>query len=294
MGDRFDAKYLKDADAMHFIMPFMFPNRCDNQTYFTFQIDLTNIEKYLKKKNKKGIDYKYNPYQCIVAAVLKTITLRSKLSVFIHDRKLYKRNEVSAAFTVKQEFADDGGEVLCFIHSKPEWNIDDVHNELKRQLLKLKNKGYKDESSSVMDKLNSIPKFISRPLVRFVCWLEKKNLIPKGMIETDPYHSSVVLANLGSVGLPDGYHHLTNWGTTSLFVVVGEYGKMPFYENEKVVFKNGVRLGITVDERIADGYYFSKSMKMLKLFLEEPEYLDKPFNEKLTDEVWAKINMRQS
>ena len=77
-------------------------------------------------------------------------------------------------------------------------------------------------------------------------------------------------------------------------MVVGEYGKMPFYENEKVVFKNGVRLGITVDERIADGYYFSKSMKMLKLFLEEPEYLDKPFNEKLTDEVWAKINMRQS
>ena len=53
MGDRFDAKYLKDADAMHFIMPFMFPNRCDNQTYFTFQIDLTNIEKYLKKKNIK-------------------------------------------------------------------------------------------------------------------------------------------------------------------------------------------------------------------------------------------------
>ena len=290
--DRFDAKYLKDCDAMHFIMPFMFPDRCDNQTYFTFQIDLTNLEKYLKKKNKKGIDYKYNVFQCVVTAVLKTITLRSKLSIFIHDRKMYKRNEVSAAFTVKQEFADDGGEVLCFIHSKPEWNIDDVHNELKRQLLKLKSKGYKDESSSVMDKLNSIPKFISRPLVRFVCWLEKKSLIPKSMIETDPYHSSAVLANLGSIGLPEGYHHLTNWGTTSIFVVLGEYGKMSFYENEKVVFKDGIKLGFTVDERIADGYYFSKSMKMLQLFLEEPKYLEQPLNEKLTDTVWEKINKR--
>ena len=290
--DRFDAKYLKDCDAMHFIMPFMFPDRCDNQTYFTFLIDLTNLEKYLKKKNKKGIDYKYNVFQCVVTAVLKTITLRSKLSIFIHDRKMYKRNEVSAAFTVKQEFADDGGEVLCFIHSKPEWNIDDVHNELKRQLLKLKSKGYKDESSSVMDKLNSIPKFISRPLVRFVCWLEKKSLIPKSMIETDPYHSSAVLANLGSIGLPEGYHHLINWGTTSIFVVLGEYGKMPFYEDEKVVLKDGIKLGFTVDERIADGYYFSKSMKMLQLFLEEPKYLEQPLNEKLTDKVWEKINKR--
>ena len=280
--DRFDAKYLKDCDAMHFIMPFMFPDRCDNQTYFTFLIDLTNLEKYLKKKNKKGIDYKYNVFQCVVTAVLKTITLRSKLSIFIHDRKMYKRNEVSAAFTVKQEFADDGGEVLCFIHSKPEWNIDDVHNELKRQLLKLKSKGYKDESSSVMDKLNSIPKFISRPLVRFVCWLEKKSLIPKSMIETDPYHSSAVLANLGSIGLPEGYHHLTNWGTTSIFVVLGEYGKMPFYENEKVVFKDGIKLGFTVDERIADGFYFARSIQMIEYILQHPEMLEEPACKKIT------------
>ena len=292
MGDRFDAKYLKDVDSMHFIMPFMFPNRCDNQTYFTFQIDLTNLNEYIKKKNADNPDYKYNMFQCIVTGVLKIVTLRSKLSIFIHDRKMYKRNEVSAAFTVKQEFADDGGEVLCFIHSKPEWNIDDVHNELKRQLLKLKNKSYVDESTGFMDKFNKLPKFISRPLLRFVCWLEKKSLIPKALIETDPYHSSVVLANLGSIGLPDGYHHLTNWGTTSMFVVIGQSGKMPFFENEQVVFKDGVKLGFTVDERIADGYYFSKSIKMLKLFLEQPELLDLPLNEKLSDELWAKINMK--
>ena len=205
---------------------------------------------------------------------------------------MYKRNEVSAAFTVKQEFLDNGGEVLCFIHAKPEWNIDDVHNELRRQLLKLKDKSYVDESTGFMDKFNQLPKFISRPLVSFVCWLEKHNMIPKALIETDPYHSSVLLANLGSIGLPDGYHHLSNWGTTSIFVVIGQYGRMPFYENDKTVFKDGVKLGITVDERIADGYYFSKSFKMLQLFLENPELLDQPLNEKLSDELWAKINMK--
>lgn len=292
MKDRFDATYLKDLDSMHFIMPFMFPNRCDNQAYFTFQVDLTNLNKFLEKKNKDNPDYKYNMYQCIVTAVLKTITLRSKLSMFIHDRKMYKRNEVSAAFTVKQEFKDDGGEVLAFIHSKPEWTIDDVHDELKRQLLKLKSKGYVDESTGFMDKFNQLPKFISRPILRFVCWLEKKGMIPKALVETDPYHSSVVLANLGSIGLPEGYHHLTNWGTTSMFVVVGQSGRMPFYKDDKIEFRDGVKLGFTIDERIADGYYFSKSIKIMQLLLEEPELLEKPLNEKLTDEQWQMINMK--
>ena len=289
---RFDATYLKDCDSMHFIMPFILPDRCSNQAFFTFQIDLTNLNKFIEKKNAGHPDYKYNMFQCIVTAVLKIITLRSKLSIFIHDKRMYKRNEVSAAFTVKQEFLDDGGEVLCFIHSKPEWTIDDVHNELKRQLLKLKNRNYVDESTGFMDKFNQLPKFISRPLVSLVAWLEKHSLCPKALLETDPYHSSVVLANLGSIGLPDGYHHLTNWGTTSIFVVIGQYGRLPFYENDQVIFKDGVKLGITVDERIADGYYFSKSFKMLKLFLENPELLDRPLNEKLSDELWQKINMK--
>ena len=289
---RTDATYLKDIDGMHFIMPFMLPNRCDNQANFTFQIDLTKLNEYVKKKNESNPDYKYNLFQCVVTAVLKIITLRSKLSIFIHDKRMYKRNEVSAAFTVKQEFKDDGGEVLCFIHSKPEWNIDDVHDELRRQLLKLKDRTYKDESSGFMDKFNALPKFISRPLLDLVCWLEKVNLIPKALIETDPYHSSVVLANLGSIGLPDGYHHLTNWGTTSMFIVIGKAGRMPFYENDKVVFRDGVKLGMTIDERIADGYYFSKSIKMLQLILEEPELLERPLNEKLSDELWERINMK--
>lgn len=289
MRDRFDGKYLKDIDSMHFIMPFMFPNRCDNETFFSFRIDLTKVNEYIREKNAAEPEYRYNLFQCLIAAALKTITLRSKLSIFIHDRKMYKRNEISAAFTVKQEFSDDGGEVLAFIRSRPDWTIDDLHNEIHRQLIKLKDKSYVDESTGVMDKLNRIPKFISRPLVSSICWLEKKGKILPALVETDPYHSTVNFANLGSIGLPGGYHHLTNWGTTSLFIVVGKAGRMPFYENDEVVFKEGVELNMTVDERIADGYYFSKSMKMMQYFLQHPHLLDHPFNEKLDDEVYQNL-----
>ncbi|MBQ8068760.1 MAG: 2-oxo acid dehydrogenase subunit E2 [Solobacterium sp.] len=292
MGDRFDATYLKDVDSMHFIMPFMYPDRCDNQAFFTFKIDLTNLNAYLAKKNADNPEYKYNMFQCVVAAALKTIFLRSKLSIFIHNRKMYRRNEVSAAFTVKQEFADNGGEVLAFLHAKPEWTIDDVHNEIHRQLLKLKTKGYADESTSIIDKLNKAPKWITRPLIGGICRLEKIGLIPPAMVETDPYHSSIVLANLGSIGLPNGYHHLTNWGTTSMFLLIGTIGRLPFYENDSVTFRDGVEIGFTVDERIADGFYFARSIKMLQLFLQQPELLERPMNEKLSDELWQKITAK--
>ena len=292
MGDRFDAVYLKDIDSMHFIMPYLFPDRCDNQAFFTFKIDLTNLNAWLEKKNADNPDYKYNMFQCIVTAALKTITLRTRLSRFIHNRRLYQRNEVSAAFTVKQEFSDNGGEVLAFLHAKPEWTVDDVHNELRAQLLKLKKKGYVDESTSAMDKFKSLPEWISRPLVSLVTLLEKKGKVPKALIETDPYHSSIVLANLGSIGLPNGYHHLTNWGTTSLFLLIGQSGRLPFFDNEEVTFKDGVEIGFTVDERIADGFYFGRSIRMLQLFLEQPELLERPMNEKLSDELWAKISQK--
>jgi hypothetical protein len=289
MGDRFDAKYLKNVDSMHFIMPFLFPNRCDNETFFSFRIDLTEVQKFIDRKNAGHPEYKYNLFQCLIAATLKTITLRSRLSVFIHDRRMYKRNEVTAAFTVKQEFSDDGGEVLAFIHSKPDWTIDDLHDELHRQLLKLKDKSYADESTSFMDKFNSLPKWISRPVLSTIMSLERRGVVIPALVETDPYHSTVNFANLGSIGLPGGFHHLSNWGTTSMFIVVGKAGRMPFAEGDQVVFREGVDLNITVDERIADGYYFSKSMKLLQYLLQHPDLLDRPFSERLSDEAFASL-----
>lgn len=36
-------------------------------------------------------------------------------------------------------------------------------------------------------------------------------------------------------------------------------------------------LGFTLDERIADGYYYAKSMRLFRRILAHPEILDQPF-----------------
>lgn len=281
-GDRKDGVLLRDVDSMHFIMPIIYPNRCDNEAFISERIDLTNIDAYLAKKNENNTGYKYNLFQIIVTAILKTVTLRSKLNRFIANKNMYQRNEISAAFVVKKIFSDDAGEGLAFIHSKETDTIDSVHNEIYRQVSYCRKEGERDASSEKMDMFNKMPRALSKFLVGLVCILDRHGKVPASLIKTDPYYSSAVLTNLGSIKLHSGYHHLTNWGTNSLFVVVGEKKKRSFYDDDgNVSMRDSIDLGVTVDERIADGYYFSKSIRLLKKLLENPELLEKELKEEV-------------
>lgn len=282
-GDRRDAKLLRDIDSMHFIMPLMYPNRCDNEAFISETIDLTNVMKYLEKKNAEGPEYKYNFFQVMVTAVLKTITLRPQLNRFIANYNLYERNEVSAAFTIKKIFSDTGEEGLAFIHSKPEDTLENIHNEIYRQVSYVRKEG-KDQSTMSMDALQKVFGFppLKKALGVGARFLDKRGLMPASVIATDPFQSSVVLANLGSIKLRSGYHHLTNWGTTSVFVIIGEMKERPFYnEDGSEEMRMSVDVGLTVDERISDGYYCSRSIKLLKHLLDEPELLERPLGEKV-------------
>ena len=267
-GDRKDGTLLRNIHAMHLVMPLMYPNRCDNEAFISERIDLTNILAYLEKKNASNPQYKYNLFQVMVTAMLKTISM-------------YQRNEVSAAFTVKKIFSDNGAEALAQIHSKGSDTIDTIHDEIFRQVSLCRSDKVDDGTAS----LNAVQK-VPRPLLKLVGagarFLDKHGWMPYEVIKGDPYYSSVVLTNLGSIQLHAGYHHLTNWGTTSVFCAIGEMKKRPFSDDDGTVhMRQSVDIGLTIDERIADGYYYSKTVKLLKKLLENPELLDKPLDEEV-------------
>lgn len=278
-GDRRDAVLLRDIDSMHYIMPLMFPNRCDNEAFISETIDLTNTIKYLEEKNASQPEYRYNIFQVIVTAVLKTITLRPQLNRFITNFNLYQRNEVSAAFTIKKIFSDSGDEGLAFIHSLPDFTIDSVHNEIYRQVSYVRHEG-KDPSTESMDALQKLPLFLKKGIGVVARFLDRHGWMPQSVIATDPYQSSVILANLGSIKLHAGYHHLANWGTTSVFCIVGEMKKRRFTDKDgNESLRMSIDLGLTVDERISDGYYCSKSVRLLRKLIENPELLERPLSE---------------
>ncbi|MCQ2548323.1 MAG: 2-oxo acid dehydrogenase subunit E2 [Clostridia bacterium] len=281
MLNRKDGKYLRDVDSMHTIMPIIYPNRCDNEAFISEIVDLTNINRYLEKKNGENPEYKYNLFQVLITSLLKTLSLRPKMNRFVAHKRLYQRNEISAAFTVKKIFSDDGEEALAFIHAKEDDNINSIHDEIYRQVSYYKG-GSKDSSTEAMDFVQKLPVPIVQLIGNVARFLDKRGLMPKSVIETDPYYATCVVSNLGSIKLHAGYHHLTNWGTTSVFMVIGERKLRPFYDEEgKVEMRDSVDITLTVDERIADGYYYAKTIRLLRKLLENPELLETALIEKV-------------
>ena len=282
-GDRRDGVLIREIDPMHYIVPLLYPNRCDNEAFISERIDLTNVDAYLERRNAENPEYKYNLFQLIVTAVAKTVTLRPKLNRFIANKSLYQRNEVSAAFVVKKLFSDDGAEALAFLHLKDSDTLDSIHQAIYEQVSARRSDDDKgDASTDSMDMFNRMPRWLSRFIVSVICWLDKHGWVPPSLIATDPYYSSIVLTNLGSIKLHSGYHHLTNWGTNSLFLAIGEKKLRPFYDEAgNVAMKDSVDLGLTIDERLADGYYYSKSVRLLRKLLENPELLETPLDQEV-------------
>ncbi len=286
-GDRKDGYLLRDLDSMHFIMPIIYPSRCDNEAYIAEKIDLTNINAFLAQKNAENPKFKYTFFHIVVAALIKTITLRPKMNRFIANKNTYQRKEVSAAFVVKKEFSDDGGEALAVLHAKEDSTLDTLHQQLYEQISECRS-DHVDPSTGAMDFLNKLPRFLSKFLIWLLTRMDVHGWIPQSIIATDPYYRSVVLSNVGSIKLKSGYHHLTNWGTCSLFCLIGEKSMQPVFDAEgNAVMKEMLELGITIDERLADGYYYAKSIRIFKHLLEHPELLEKPMNEPVELEAKA-------
>ena len=280
-GDRKDGRLLRELDSLHFITGIIYPNRCDNEAYISVKVDLTAMNAYLARKNEEEKDFPYTMLHIVVAALEKTITLRPKLNRFIVNSNFYQRNEVSAAFVVKKQFSDKGAEALAFLHGKETDTVTEVHDYIRRQVTECRSEKV-DASTAGMDMFNKMPRWMGKAIVRFLMFLDRHGWVPSDLIATDPYYSSVVISNLGSIKLKCGYHHLTNWGTCSLFCIIGEKKKSPFInEDGTVAMRETLELGLTIDERLADGYYYSKSVRLLEYLLTHPEELEKPMSEEV-------------
>lgn len=280
-GDRKDGYLLRELDSLHFITGIIYPNRCDNEAYISERIDLTNIKAYIAKKNETEKDFPYTYFHVVLAALVKAITLRPKMNRFIVNGNFYQRKGLSASFVVKKQFTDSAAEALAMLHAKDSDTIESIHEHIRSQVMDCRSEKV-DSSTGDMDILNHLPRWLGKTAVHVIMWLDKHGWVPKGMVATDPYYSSVVISNLGSIRLKCGYHHLTNWGTCSLFCIIGEKKMSPFYDAEgNVSMRETLDLGLTIDERLADGYYYAKTVKLLKYLLQNPEELEKPLNEEV-------------
>ena len=229
---------------------------------------------FLAEKNAGRTEDRYTLMHAIVAALTRTITLRPKMNRFIQGNRLYQRDDLTTGFVVKKQFADNGAEALAFLKWGPETTIDTVHEKVMAEIHECRSDKL-DNSTAGMEKFTHLPRWMMRIAIRILFILDYYGRAPYSLVKKDPNYSTVFISNLGSIKLNANYHHLSNWGTTSIFLVIGKKHLAPIYDEKgNMEMHEVVDLSITLDERIADGYYYSKSVQILKHLLQHPEMLN--------------------
>lgn len=279
-GNRRDGIWLRDLDPMHGFTPYLYPNRADNEAFIEEAVDLTNANRYIDAKNAQNPEFRYKYMHIILAAIVKVLTLKPAMNRFIAGNRVYQRTELTAAFVVKKQFKEDSAESLAFLRFEKDCTLESVRDQIYREITSFRRDNKTDNSTDGMDMLLHLPRFVLRLVMKILFFLDARGSVPYSLVKTDPNYSSIFISNLGSIKLSAAYHHLNNWGTNSLFIVIGEKFKAPVYDDDGFQgMREMLKLGITLDERIADGYYYSRAIRLFKHLLENPELLERPASE---------------
>lgn len=280
-GDRRDARWVREVDGMHSIMPHLMPKRTDAEVYLSAKMDVTDALAYIAKKNEGEEEYRATLFHCFIMAIAKTVYLRPLLNRYISGRRVYERDKITLGFAVKKRFEDHSEESLMVAEAQEDWTLTQVTEKVVGKVHTIRSQ----DSFGLDDVLNVLKK-LPRPVMMFVMWcfrtMDFFGKMPKALTDEDINYSTVALSNLGSIKSPSVYHHLNNYGNNSIMVTIGTIHKEEVFQPDgSRAVRDMVDVGVTLDERIADGFYFGRSWKIVQYLLSRPELLDRPLKEEI-------------
>ena len=278
--DRKDAKRIDNIDGLAQLSIDLKPNRSVSDVYINQKMDVSKLVKYVAEKKKENEDFTF--FHAIVAATAKTIYNRPKLNRFVANRHIYEHNEVIISFVAKIAFTDKSEEMMILVPIDKNDTIDTISKKIKDKVYSLRNeKEKKSGANDAVDTLGKLPNILRVPVVGILKWLDKKGHLPKSLMEDNIYYSSIILSNLGSIHCGAIFHNINDFGACSSLATIGEIKDEIVIENGKQTTKKLCEFGINLDERIADGYYFAKSVKLLQYIFDNPKLLEEETSKKI-------------
>ena len=274
-GHRSDGKKIKNLEPLFRIIPSIMLERNDAQVYFKQDIPLKTIDEYINKKAEEGIRMSY--MNIIYAGLVRIIKERPKLNRFVMNGTTYQRNKIFVSLSIKKSLTDDGQETVIKIPFDGTENIFEIKEKLDATIEKNKEKETVNKTDKVVKILNLTPNFLILWSIKILRFLDKYGIMPKAIINASPFHTSVFLTNVGSLGIDSIYHHIYNFGTTSLFFSMGKKKKSYIYDEDEIKEEKCITIAFVGDERICDGHYYASSFKQLNKYLKKPELLEKNY-----------------
>ena len=245
--------------------------RCENEVFILRELDVTELKKYYEDKKKDNEKMTY--FHMFATAISKILYNKPLLNKFIINGNCYMRNEVTLSFVAKTEFTDDAKELFTVLRVKKDDNIDSISKKISGDVKKIRN-NQGSNTDDFLDMLGIVPKFMMKFVVWLVRFLDNHDMLPKSLTNGSIYHSTVLLSNLGSIKCGGIYHNLTNFGTNSIVITIGEVKESIKIIDGKEEKRFVCEFGITLDERIADGVYFAKCVNLLQDIFNNPSLLE--------------------
>lgn len=280
--DRSDGWKITKIDPMMRLSPYFMRTRLDSQNLFEQTINLDRMEEFIRSHKEQLPNLSI--LHIITATMVRVISQRPLLNRFVVWNKQFARNSVKIALVFKQSLTDDGKEGIFIADFEPEDTLKEVSAKMDKLIQDNKVNIENNETDKLANIINLLPDFALRSLVWLFYQLDKVGLLPPSLLKASPFHSSAFITHVGTLGIPPVYHHLYEFGTTSMFLAIGKKEfEYSMDENEKMQKDRTIGLKFTLDERVCDGYYYAKSMREFSKYLHNPELLLTPPNEVIVD-----------
>ncbi|MBR2344126.1 MAG: hypothetical protein IKA64_07730 [Clostridia bacterium] len=271
-GDRKEGRRIRTLPAMSYLEPFIMKERNDSQNQFEDVIDITNIERYLDEKKQQGYT-DMTILHVILAAYTRVVSERPGINRFIAGQRIFARNNIECVMTIKKELSLESPDTCIKVVFDPR---DDIYNVYKKfQITARAAVNEETDFDNVAGVLKKLPRFLMRGVMRFLFWLDYHGRLPRMLLNVSPFHGSMIITSMGSLGIPAIYHHLYNFGTLPVFISYGSIFTADAIKRDGTRERHHfVTLKVNTDERICDGYYYASAFKRIKRYLQHPELLD--------------------
>ena len=269
---RKDGIRLKNTDPMYTVAAHVMNKRVDSMNMITIDIPVNPIADYVHRKRDEG-GMKISRLAVILAAYIRVIDEFPKFNHFVVNSKIYARNEIAVGMVVLRggSVMEDG--TMSKIYFQPTDDVYKVQERLDAYIEENRKEEPDNGTEKIIKVLLSVPGLLKSG-VKILKWMDWHNMLPKSIIDMSPFHLSLVITDLASIRLDSIYHHVYEFGTTSIAIAMGVNREVPKRKGGEIVFEKCMPLGVVMDERIAGGSYFALGFRRLKEYLKHPEMLE--------------------
>ena len=270
---RNEGRRIRGGIPMDAVSPFIMPNRSGASNSFSASIDVDRCEQLIRQKRLEGMEG-LGMIHIFMAAYIRVVSQLPGINRFIRGQRLYARKGIEICMAIKKELKLNAPETVVKLYADPTETLNTVYDKLCTELEANKQIGDQNNMDAAARVLVSLPGVFLKFTVWFLKLLDYFGLLPRFLTKLSPFHGSMFITNMGSLGMPPIFHHLYDFGNLPVFIAMGAKRTEYYITKEGTAEKRRlIDFTIVCDERICDGHYYASAFKKLKKILENPEQL---------------------